>query len=187
MERKGFIKSFIYPLIFVVGTMAASFAIYHLSAIYLSPGPIRNLLIDIFAHLLFVSIWFFALVGPPIAYFRGALFIERFIIAFANPIIWIIRQESMVACQFSAIEMIYFVFLPWFFGIICVTLFLFTVSELLCRMIHKRLHPEDGVKVLNPGVLIMMIVGIAGTYIGLIKGQEWVYMIVHHYAAHFLN
>ena len=185
MERKGFVKSFIIPLVIVVGTMAVSAVIYHSSS-GLDPGPLRNLLVNTFGPLLFFSIWFFALVGPPLAYFRGALFIERLIIAFANPVIWIIKMESMVACQFSGIEMIYFLFLPWFFGIMCVTLLFFSISEFVCRTIHKIKDPED-VRVFHPLVILFLLLGLAGTYMGLIKGQEWVYMIVHHYAAHFLN
>jgi hypothetical protein len=185
MERQGFIKSFIVPLVIVVGIMVVSGIIYH-SASGLEPGKLRDSLINIFGRLLFFSIWFFALVGPPLAYFRGALFIERLIIAFANPVIWIVRMESMVACQFSGIEMIYFLFLPWFFGIICVTLFLFSISEIVCRTIHKIKDPED-VRVFHPAVVVLLVLGLAGTYMGLIKGQEWVYMVVHHYAAHFLN
>lgn len=187
MERKGFIKSFIVPLVIVVGIMVISAIIYH-SASGLTPGPFRDLLINVFGPLLFISIWFFPLVGPPLAYFRGALFIERLIIAFANPVIWVVRNESMVVCQFSGVEMIYFLFLPWFFGIICVTLFLFSVSELVCRTIHKIIDPKDeDVKIFHPAIIILLILGLAGTYMGLIKGQEWVYMVVHHYAAHFLN
>lgn len=186
MEKKGFVKRFIIPLAIVVGIMAISSVIYHVAGGYMSPGSTRDTLIGIFGPLMFVSIWLFALVGPPIGYFMGATFIERLIIAFANPVIWVARMESMVACQFSPVEMVYFFFLPWFFGIMCVTLFLFSVSELLCRSIGK-MRGLKGVRVFHPVVLLFFIGGLFGTYVGLIKGQEWVYMIVHHYAAHFLN
>jgi hypothetical protein len=186
MEKRSFFHRFIVPLIIVVGFLIVSSFAYHGAGGYMHPGPLRSVLIGIFGPLLFFSIWFFALVGPPIAYFRGATFIERLIIAFVNPVIWVARMESMVACQFSGIEMVYFFFLPWFFGIMCVTLFLFSVAELVCRAIDKFRDPE-GVRVLSPVVLLLLVLGLLGTYVGLIKGQEWVYMVVHHYAGHFLN
>jgi hypothetical protein len=186
MEKVSFVKRFIVPLAIVVGIMVISSVIYHMAGGRMSPGSARDTLIGIFGPLLFVSIWFFALVGPPIGYFMGATFFERFVIAFANPVIWVTRMESMVACQFSPVEMVYFFFLPWFFGIICVTLFLFSISELVCRSIGK-IGGDKKVRIFSPVVLLFLVGGLLGTYVGLIRGQEWVYMIVHHYAAHFLN
>ena len=185
MERRSFLRRFILPLVLAVGIMAVSSLIYHGSS-GLSRGLLRDALIGLFGPLLFLSIWFFAFVGPPLAYFQGAYFIERLIIAFVNPVIWVVRMEAKVACQFSAVEMVYFFFLPWNFGIMCVTLFEFSVSELACRFIHRRKEPK-AVRVFDPLVLIFLIGGLAGTYIGLIRGQEWVYLVVHHYAAHALN
>lgn len=181
----SFIKRFVYPLIFVVGIRIISSIIYNSSSA-LSPGILRDILIGFFGPVTFLSLWFFAFVGPPIAYFRGALFFERLIIAFINPVMWIIDVEIDISCQFSGIEMIYFFFLPWTFGIMCVTCFEFSISELVCRFFHKRKKAEP-VRVLHPGVLILLVVGLAGTYIGLIRGQEWVYTVVHHYAEHFLK
>ena len=125
MEKRSFVKRFIVPLAIVVGIMVISSVIYHMAGGYMGPGSTRDSLIGIFGPLMFLSIWFFALVGPSIGFFMGATFIERFIIAFANPVIWVARMESMVACQFSPVEMVYLFLLPRFLGIMCVTLFLF--------------------------------------------------------------
>ena len=185
MRQMNYIKRFIFPLIFVVSVRVISSLIYNTSS-SLPPGLFRMLLINTFGPITFFSLWFFAFVGPPLAYFRGASFIERLIIAFINPVMWIISVESKLACQFSGIEMIYFFFLPWTFGIMCVTLLEFSISEIVCRYVHKKRF-NDIVTVFHPGVLILLTSGLAGTYVGLIKGQEWVYMVVHHYAKHFLN
>ena len=185
--RKGFLQSFIVPLLVVVGLMVVSGLIYHGAASKLAPSAFRTFLTNVFGLVLFLSIWFSPILGVPLSYFRGALQIERVIIAFANPILWILKNELMVCCQFSGVELIYFVFLPWFFGIICVTLFLFSVMEIVSRFIHRRIDKEDPPRVLPVGIIITLVLGLAGTYIGLIKGQEWVYLVVHHYATHFLN
>ena len=185
MKKMNFTKRFIYPLVFVVTIRLISSFLYHFSSA-LPVGLLRDLLINTFGPITFFSLWFFAFVGPPIAYFRGASFAERLIIAFINPVMWVMCVESQLACQFSWIEMVYFFFLPWTFGIMCVTLLEFSISEIICRWIHKQKIKEP-VTVFHPGVVAMLVLGITGTYVGLIKGQEWVYMVVHHYSSHFLN
>jgi hypothetical protein len=184
MKANSFTKRFLFPLFFVVGfKLVAGFG-YDWSST-LPPGAMKNILIHIFGPATFFSLWFFAFVGPPLAYWLGASFWERLIVAFANPVIWVASVEAKVSCQFSGIEMVYFFFLPWTFGIMCVTCVEFSISELVCRLVH-RMRKDARVMVLHPGVLLILIAGLAGTYLGLIKGQEWVYMIVHHYAENFL-
>ena len=185
MRQMNFTNRFIFPLLFVVSIRVISSVIYHSSSA-LPVGFLRDILINSFGPITFLSLWFFAFVGPPIAYFRGATFIERCIIAFINPVMWIACVEAQLACQFSGIEMVYFFFLPWTFGIMCVTLFEFSISEIVCRYVHKRRFKET-VSVFHPGVITLLVAGLLGTYVGLIKGQEWVYMVVHHYSKYFLN
>jgi hypothetical protein len=185
MKKMNFTRRFMYPLIFVVAIRVISSFMYNASS-GLPVGLVRDLLIHTFGPITFFSLWFFAFVGPPIAYFRGASFMERFIIAFANPVMWVVCVESQLACQFNWVEMIYFFFLPWTFGIMCVTLLEFSISEFICRWLHKR-KSKEAVPVFHPSVIIMLVSGLIGTYVGLIKGQEWVYMVVHHYSSHFLN
>jgi hypothetical protein len=184
MKRTGIVRRFVIPLIIVVGVMAAASLIFH-GARMLSPGTARTALLWFFGPLMFISIWFFGFVGTPIAYFSGARFVERLIVAFANPVIWVARMMAKVSCQFGPIELIYFFFLPWTFGIICMTLLEFSVSEIACRAIDRR--RGGAVRVLSPVVLVLLLLGLAGTYFGFIRGQEWVYMIVHNYALHFLQ
>ncbi|MEN8244776.1 MAG: hypothetical protein ABFS43_07730 [Thermodesulfobacteriota bacterium] len=183
LKRKNFLQRFILPLILVVGIRQISSLVYNCASA-LSPGIFREVVIGTSGPLTFFSLWFFAFIGPPLAYFRGAHFIERLVIAFANPVIWILMIDREIACQFSGIERIYFFFLPWTFGIMCVTCVEFSIAELICRGIHKyKLH--DRVKLFSPIVLLMLVGGLVGMYFGLIKGQEWVYMVVHHYAQYF--
>jgi len=184
MKPSPMTKRFLFPLILVVTVGRVSAFLYH-AAGNLPPGALKSILINTVGPLDFFSLWFFAFVGPPLAYYLGAAFGERLIIAFANPIIWIVGLESEIACQFNAVEMVYFLFLPWIFGIMCVTCVEFSLAELVCRAIHRR-KTRDPVRVWHPVVLILLAGGTLGTYLGLIKGQEWVYMVVHHYAGHFL-
>jgi len=185
MKRNDIVKRFLLPLVIVVGVMVISSVVFH-SSRELSPGALRNILSWGFGPLMFISIWFFGFVGPPIAYFLGSRFGERLIVAFANPVIWVFRMMMKVSCQFSAVELIYFFFLPWTFGIMCVTLFEFSLSELFCRAITKARGTRP-IRVFSPLVLVMLLAGILGTYFGLIRGQEWVYMIVHNYAQYFVK
>jgi hypothetical protein len=185
MEKAGFLKRFILPLTLVVGINLVSGWIYDTAAM-MDTGTLRSLLINLFAPLLFISLWFFAFVGPPLSYFLGATFRERLVIAFANPVIWVVSVEAKIACQFCTAEMIYFLFLPWTFGVICVTCIEFSVADLVCRFWHRRRGADD-VTVFHPGVLTLLLVGLTGTYAGLIKGQEWVYFIVQLYKTHFLS
>lgn len=184
MKERGIVRRFIVPLVIVVGIMAAASLIFHGSRM-LCPGTARTVLLWIFGPLMFISIWFFGFVGVPIAYVSGARFIERFIVAFANPVIWIARMMAKVSCQFGPTELVYFFFLPWTFGIVCVTLLEFSTSELVCRAVDRR--RGGAVRVFSPIVLALLLLGLAGTYFGLIRGQEWVYMVVHNYALHFVK
>ncbi|MCG6909613.1 MAG: hypothetical protein LJE94_05750 [Deltaproteobacteria bacterium] len=182
MQKRSFIQRFVIPLILVVAIHQISSLVYN-SASSLSPGLFRDFVIGTAGPLTFVSLWFFALVGPPLAYFRGARFIERLVIAFANPVIWVLMVDAEIACQFSGIERIYFFLLPWTFGIMCVTCVELSLAELICRGVDRR-ETGAGVVIFSPVVMSMLSGGLVGIYFGLIKGQEWVYMVVHHYAQH---
>ncbi|MBN2223422.1 MAG: hypothetical protein JW765_01970 [Deltaproteobacteria bacterium] len=184
MKKIGIVRRFIIPLVIVVGIMTAASLIFH-GARTLEPGTTRTVLTWIFGPLMFISIWFFGFVGVPIAYFSGARFAERLIVAFANPIIWVVRMMLKVSCQFGPVELFYFFLLPWTFGIVCVTLFEFSITELVCRALDKR--RGGAVRVFSPAVLVLLLLGLAGIYFGLIRGQEWVYMVVHNYALHFMK
>ncbi|MFH1135977.1 MAG: hypothetical protein V1816_07810 [Pseudomonadota bacterium] len=185
MKKKSFAGRFLLPLTLCVGVMLISGFFYH-SAPDMARGPVRTVMVEVFGPLLFLSIWFFPLVGPPLAFFGGASFPERMIIAFANPVIWIARMEALVACQYTPLELVYFFFLPWTFGNVCVTLALFSLAEFSCRIVAVGTGRAPGLKILAPGVLLMLVLGGVGLYFGLIRGQEWVYLVVHHYAAHVL-
>ncbi|MBU3915985.1 hypothetical protein KKA14_10660 [bacterium] len=184
MKKTNFMRRFAYPLLLVIGINLLAGWIYDGASI-LNPGVFRDVIIGVFGLRLFISLWFFAFVGPPLAYYLGASFWERMVVAFANPVIWVISVEAKIACQFCAAEMIYFFFLPWTFGIISVTCIEFSISDLVCRFLHRRKR-DDGVRIFHPGVIALLVVGLTGTYAGLIKGQEWVYFIVHHYKTNFL-
>ena len=185
MQQASIGKRFLFPLVLVVMIRQISILLYE-SAASLSPGPLRNILIDIFGPLGFLSLWFFAFLGPPLAYYLGAKMWERGVIAFANPLVWIVAVESRVACQYHGIELVYFLLLPWLFGILCVTCVEFSLAELACRGIH-RWRTREAVRILVAPIWILLVVGSVGTYLGLIKGQEWVYMVVHHYARYVLH
>ncbi len=182
MENRGILSRFLVPLIVAVGTMAVSSLVYHGSTV-MAPGALRTVIKDVSGAVMFLSIWFFPFAVVPLAYFRGAAPAGRFVAAFANPVIWLVRMAAMVSCQFSAVEMVYFFFLPWTFGVVCVTLFEFALADMVCRYVDRR-RGNFAVKVFQPLVTVLLIAGIAGTYLGLIRGQEWTYMVVHHYADH---
>lgn len=185
MERLSLMRRFIWPLVIIVGIRIGFSVVYHASS-SLSPGLLRDFLINTSGPVTFVFLWFAALIGPPIVYFLGGSFFERLMVAFVNPIVWVATVLAQVACQFTGIELVYFFFLPWTFGIMCVTGLLLALAELVCRTLHKRKRPQK-VRVFHPGILVLLIICLTGTYFGLIKGQEWVYMVVHHYAKYALN
>ena len=185
MKDKGIVKRFFIPLAALIGLWAVSCAVYEGAAGSLPPGGLRTALVALFAPLLFLSVWGAGFIGPIFGYLRGATFPERALLAFANPLIWITRVEARVACQFSAVELVYFLFLPWIFGLVCVTCFELGLSELACRFVHRRRAPGSA-RISHPVVWLLIVGGLAGTYLGLIRGQEWVYGVVHHYAVHAL-
>ena len=184
MEGRGILNRFLIPLFVALGTLAVSSLVYHGST-DMTSGMLRALVKDVSGALMFVSIWFFAFIGPPIAYFRGASLAERLAVAFANPLVWLVRMALSVSCQFSVVEMVYFFFLPWTFGVVAVTLFIFSVAELACRAVDRR--RGNDARVLHPAVLSLLAAGMAGVYFGLIKGQEWAYVVVNHYADRFVR
>ncbi|HDP79507.1 MAG TPA: hypothetical protein ENN21_01550 [Spirochaetes bacterium] len=185
MTERSIIHRFIMPLTVAVGTMAVSSLVYHGSS-GMGPGAARTIIKDVSGGVMFLSLWFFAFIGPPLAYFRGAGFVERLIVAFANPVIWVIRMAMTVSCQFSAVEMVYFFFLPWTFGAVCVALFEFSLAELACRAVDRR-RGGGTVRVFHPLVVALLALGMSGVYFGLIRGQEWAYVVVNHYADHFVR
>ncbi|MEW6266673.1 MAG: hypothetical protein AB1641_26675 [Thermodesulfobacteriota bacterium] len=185
MKKQSLTVRFLYPLALGLGLWAVSSFLYNYAG-YMRPGSLRNMLINVFGPLLFLSVWFYALLGVPLAYFRGARFLEKFIIAFANPTWWVARVLVQVSCQYNPIELVYFFFLPWTFGIMCVALFELALADLICRFVHRRRRP-GAVRVFHPGVVFLLLAGLSGTYVGLIRGQEWVYQVVHHYAANVLK
>ena len=185
MRDQGFFSRFIYPLALVMGFWAASSYIYNVSGTF-EPGLLKKALVAIFGPALFVSIWFMALIGPPMAYFRGARAVERFIIAFANPVIWIVRVEAEVACQYNTAELVYFFFLPWIFGLVCLTLTEFALGDIVCRIVHKFRRPGQ-VRIFPPLLVLFLVLGAAGTWLAFINGQQWVYFLVHNYAEFFLR
>ncbi len=184
MKHRGVFGRFLVPLLVALGTLAVSSLVYHGST-PMTPGALRTIAKDVSGAVMFVSIWFFAFIGPPMAYFRGATFIERLAVAFANPLVWLVRMALSVSCQFTAIEMVYFFFLPWTFGVVAVALFEFSIAELASRAIDRRRGTD--VRVLHPAVISLFAAGMAGVYFGLIKGQEWAYVVVNHYADHFIR
>lgn len=184
MDNRTVFSRFLIPLLVALGTLTASSLVYHGST-PLTPGTLRTIVKDFSGAVMFVSIWFFAFIGPPLAYFRGASFIERAVVAFANPLVWLVRMALSVSCQFNAVEMVYFFFLPWTFGVVAVTLFEFALAEMACRAIDRR--RGNDARVLHPAVISLLAAGMAGVYFGLIKGQEWAYVVVNHYADHFVR
>ncbi len=184
MANRGIFRRFIIPLLVALGTLAVSSAVYHGST-PMTPGTLRAVVKDLSGAAMFFSIWFFAFIGVPMAYFRGASFVERLAVAFANPLVWLVRMALTVSCQFSAIEMVYFFFLPWTFGVVAVTLFEFSIAEMMSRWIDRR--RGAGTRVFHPAVLSLLAAGAAGVYFGLIRGQEWAYVVVNHYADHFIR
>ncbi|MGV7928074.1 MAG: hypothetical protein AB2L13_04050 [Spirochaetota bacterium] len=69
---------------------------------------------------------------------------------------------------------------------VAVTLFEFAVAELACRAIDRRRgNRRTGAP--SGRNLAPFAAGVAGVYFGLIKGQEWAYVVVNHYADHFVR
>ena len=81
MERKPVLRRIGVPVLVVTGTMALSSLAYR-CAVPMNPGTLRDLVIGLSWPVTFASVWFFALVGPPLAYVAGARFAERLAIAF---------------------------------------------------------------------------------------------------------
>jgi hypothetical protein len=182
-QKRGFLYRFAIPLATLLLSRLVASTGYNIFGT-MAPGTAKTVLVGTFGPLAFLSLWFSPFVGQPLAYFRGARLPERLVIAYVVPCIWLAQVLAEIACQFTFVERIYFLFLPWTFGIICVTALEFALAEMVCRVVDRVRGRSDTV-IFQPVILFLLVAGMTGTWIGLVRGQEWVYRVVHHYMAHF--
>jgi hypothetical protein len=185
MKTGSGILRFVILLAIVIAVMTVTSLTYGYSS-QMAAGPIRGIVSGISTVVLFMSIWLPGFVWVPVAFLLGLSPGERFVIGIANPVIWITRMCISVACQFTAVEILYFLLLPWTFGAMNNALLQFSLTEMACRFIVNR-KKDVYVRALHPGLALLAAASTAGLYFGLVRGQEWVYMIVNHYADNFIR
>lgn len=122
----------------VVGVaMAASFIIYN-NAWRIDNDFLHQLLANVFAWVLFLSIGIGALLVYPMAYSRGAALGERVLAALAVPVIWAGKEVVRVADAFTWGEALYFVLNPLIIVVFCAVIAEMGFCEILCRRARKK-------------------------------------------------
>ncbi|MGV7928075.1 MAG: hypothetical protein AB2L13_04055 [Spirochaetota bacterium] len=102
MDNRTVFSRFLIPLLVALGTLTASSLVYHGSTAHGPRDASHRREGRSPARSCSSPSGFFAFIGPPLAYFRGASFIERAVVAFANPLVWLVRMALSVSCQFTA-------------------------------------------------------------------------------------
>ncbi|MBN2225529.1 MAG: hypothetical protein JW765_12700 [Deltaproteobacteria bacterium] len=157
MDKKGFLKRFVGPVLLVFIVMALSWAAY-----ILSPGISNFLLFQIAAILsgvaLFISLSFGALYVYSVSYLRGAGPVERVIAALVNPIIWMTKEVAVVGSIYTVPEALFYYLNPVHLLLIGAVVAEMGAAELLIR---RRLKRDGTVKrVLVPGAVSAVVIGL---------------------------
>jgi len=183
MERKGFSKRFIVPVVIVFAVMAVSFVVYNASP-RIDNHFLHQLTASVSAILLFLSIGFGVFFVYPFARFRGSGPWERIIASLVNPFLWATKEVVRVTATYTVAEALYFYLNPLVVSIFAGAVFEMGVAEILCRRAMKR-RGED-VKVFSaPAAAAVIGLGVTGFILAWGLGVHSFYIFIEGYKAIF--
>ena len=185
MKKQGFVKRFILPVLTVFIVLAASYIVYHLSP-KIGNYTLFQILANISAFLIFLTLWFGVLYVYPKAYFRGASPLERIIASVITPFIWATKEVIVLTGVYSFWESIYFYLNPVSFWVFCTVLAEIGLSEILCRRNLKK--KGEKIKVLSVPALVALILGVGNFLFALLwdVGVHHFYFFQEGYKALFV-
>jgi hypothetical protein len=157
MEKRNFVKRFLFPVLTVSLVMTASWIAYNLSW-RLGPGGPHRPLATAAGALLFVSVAFGALFVYPAAFFRGASPRERAAACLVNPFLWATKECVRLLISFSFFECLYYYLNPLNIWLLCGVFTEMALAEILCRA--RLRHRGEAVRVLQPAALGVLAVSL---------------------------
>lgn len=158
VERLGFRKRFVTPVMVVFAVMTLSWIAYNL-AWRLESTTLHRFLASLSGTFLFLSVAFGTLWVYWTAYFRGASLPERVAACLINPFLWATKECIRLSISFSFLECVYYYANPlniWLaFGVIAEM----ALAELICRQRLRR-RGED-VRVLHPCAVAIFVISLS--------------------------
>ncbi len=157
MDKKGFIKRFVGPVLLVCIVMTLSWTVY-----MLSPGIPDFSLFQIAAIVsgivLFISLGLGALYVYYVSYLRGAGPAERIIAALISPIIWMTKEVVVVGSIYTVPEALYYYLNPVHLLLLGAVAAEMGTAEILVR---RRLKRDGTVKrVFTVGAVAAVVLGL---------------------------
>lgn len=186
IAKKGFLNRAVLPAAAVTACWGAVYLAYICSPAIGSPGLHRWVSLAAGLATLIMLI-----MGTPVAYslayFRGALPVERAAASLAVPVVWIISELVRVRAYFTLGETLYYALNPLFVQMIFLSIMLSGICEILCRFLERR-RGADGPRLITPGPLAAILAGVLSFL--LIFGWEFgvhaFYIYMKGYRALFL-
>lgn len=183
MEKQTFFRRVVFPVIIVMGMMILSINAYDLSR----SMDNRVYLANVSALMMFMSIWMGALFANTVSYFRGASFGERLLVSLATPVVWSAKVLFDFAGIYSPWEFVFIVFHNLILGCPVVALLCMGLSEIGCRMIHKKRSGEGSVRIFAPANASVLGIGLLLTVLMLWNGgHAYYYRYMDIYTSLFL-
>ncbi len=162
MEKRSALSRIVVPIAVVSGVMViASFA-YDLSR-NIDNRILHLIIAYISAILLFLSIWTGALFANTMAFFRGATFQERLLVSLATPVAYSARVLYQLHGIYSTGEFLYFFLHSMILGVPVVGLLCMGISEIWCRRIYNKRHPDDRMKIFELNNTAVLAIGLGFT------------------------
>jgi len=158
MGKNSFLQRTVVPVGLVGVTMAAALLVYN-NAWRLDSHAAHQVLANVFAWVLFLSIGIGALVVYPVAYVRGAGLAERAVASLTVPLIWTGKEVLRVSASFTWAESLYFALNPLVIVVFTATVAEMGLCEILCRWARKR--KGEAVTVAPLPALVVMCGGFA--------------------------
>ena len=158
MRRFGVGERFVTPVLVVFLVMTSSWLMYNFSW-RLENTALHYCLASLSGTLLFLSVAFGALAVYPVAYFRGATWIERVLASLINPFLWATKESTRLSVSFSFLECVYYYLNPLNIWLACAVTAEMALVEMLCRQ-RRRRHGAD-VRVLHPTSVAVLLIALS--------------------------
>ncbi len=184
IKRQSFLRRFVVPVGTMLVLMLVLLVVYN-HAWWIGSPAVKTILAWASGVPLFLLLYFSAVVLYPVIYFRGGGPLERIAGSFIPQAAWWLKEMYLAGAYFTLPETMYYglsqVFLMAFAGNVAVM----GAAELVCRFFARRRTAR--VRVVTPGPVAAMAVGLAGIYFMALYGggEPWFYLYQEGYKALF--
>jgi hypothetical protein len=158
MERKGFLKRFVGPVLSVFIVMGLSWAAYMLAP-RLPSFTLFQIVAVVSGITLFAGLWLGALYVYYVSYVRGAGLAERIVAALVNPAIWMTKEVVVVGSIYAAGEALYYYLNPIHLLLLGAAVAEMGIGDILAR---KKLKAAGSVRrVFTVPAAVAVVLGIS--------------------------